>query len=109
MEETLQIDWTSALCATGDAHLLHLFFSEEQAEIAEAKAICRGCPLRAPCLEGAAERREPWGVWGGELFDRGQVVERKRPRGRPRKHPLEEPRREPVTIGAVEEADEEVA
>jgi WhiB family transcriptional regulator, redox-sensing transcriptional regulator len=28
---------------------------------------------------------EPWGVWGGEIFERGTVVPRKRPRGRPRK------------------------
>ena len=31
------------------------------------------------------ERAEPWGVWGGEILDRGCVVNRKRPRGRPRK------------------------
>ena len=37
---------------------------------------------------GALERREPWGVWGGELFDAGRVIPRKRPRGRPRKHPI---------------------
>ncbi len=34
---------------------------------------------------GAVERSEPWGVWGGELFLRGEIVPRKRPRGRPRK------------------------
>jgi hypothetical protein len=37
------------------------------------------------CLGGAVERNEPWGVWGGEIFERGAVVPRKRPRGRPRK------------------------
>ena len=37
------------------------------------------------CLEGALERREPWGVWGGEIFDAGHVIARKRARGRPRK------------------------
>jgi WhiB family redox-sensing transcriptional regulator len=84
------INWTEAKCATGDARLLHLFFSEEQAEIAEAKAICQTCPLRLPCLEGAIERGEPWGVWGGQLFDRGQVIERKRRRGRPRKDEVRE-------------------
>ena len=31
------------------------------------------------------DRAEPWGVWGGEIFERGAVVPRKRPRGRPRK------------------------
>jgi WhiB family redox-sensing transcriptional regulator len=37
------------------------------------------------CLAEALERAEPWGVWGGEILDRGSVVNRKRPRGRPRK------------------------
>jgi WhiB family redox-sensing transcriptional regulator len=75
------IKWSQARCATGDASL---FFSEDTAEIAQAKQICRSCPLRESCLEGAVRRREPVGVWGGELFDRGRVIERKRPRGRPR-------------------------
>jgi len=79
------INWTDAKCATGDARLLHLFFSEAEAEIAEARVICQTCPLRLPCLEGAIERGEPWGVWGGQLFDRGRVIDRKRGRGRPRK------------------------
>lgn len=85
MEIFSVVKWTQARCATGDARLLHLFFSEEASEIAEAKAICRECPVRRLCLEGAIQRGEPWGVWGGELFDRGQVVLRKRGRGRPRK------------------------
>ena len=50
-----------------------------------AKALCQGCRTRAQCLEGALARREPWGVWGGELLIRGAIVPRKRPRGRPRK------------------------
>ena len=41
--------------------------------------------MRAACLAGALQRGEPWGVWGGELFDRGMVIADKRPRGRPRK------------------------
>ena len=81
-------NWTEASCATGDARLLHLFFSDAPAEIAEAKAICRACPLRLPCLEGALERKEPWGVWGGYLFDGGEIVDQKRRRGRPRKEDL---------------------
>jgi WhiB family transcriptional regulator, redox-sensing transcriptional regulator len=62
-----------------------LFFAEAPAEVEAAKALCRGCRARAQCLAGALERREPWGVWGGELLMRGTVVPRKRPRGRPRK------------------------
>jgi WhiB family transcriptional regulator, redox-sensing transcriptional regulator len=63
-----------------------LFFSESPQDVEVAKALCSGCPVRRACLAGAIERREPLGVWGGELFERGVVVPRKRPRGRPRKN-----------------------
>jgi len=62
-----------------------LWFAESPAELEVAKALCLDCPLRMACLEGALERHEPWGVWGGEIFERGVVIPRKRPRGRPRK------------------------
>jgi len=62
-----------------------LWFAETPADLEIAKALCSGCPLRLACLAGALERREPWGVWGGEIFERGSVIARKRPRGRPRK------------------------
>ena len=63
-----------------------LFFAESPADVELAKALCADCPVRKSCLAGALERREPWGVWGGELFVRGEIVARKRPRGRPRKN-----------------------
>jgi WhiB family transcriptional regulator, redox-sensing transcriptional regulator len=63
-----------------------LFFAESPQDVECAKDMCRDCPARLACLAGALERREPWGVWGGELFLRGEIVPRKRPRGRPRKH-----------------------
>jgi len=62
-----------------------LFFAESPAVAETANALCRGCVIRIACFSGALARREPWGVWGGELFLRGEVVPRKRPRGRPRK------------------------
>ena len=62
-----------------------LFFAESPDDVEFAKSLCVDCPIRAACLAGAVERREPWGVWGGELFIAGVVVPRKRPRGRPRK------------------------
>lgn len=65
-----------------------LWFAEAPQQLEQAKGLCGPCPIRAECLAGALDRREPWGVWGGELFDAGRVVPRKRPRGRPRKNPL---------------------
>ena len=68
------------------------------ADVECAKALCRGCRARLGCLEGALDRREPWGVWGGELLLRGTIVPRKRPRGRPRKEDA-----------AIAKADEQAA
>jgi WhiB family redox-sensing transcriptional regulator len=65
-----------------------LWFADQPAELELAKALCGECPVRVECLAGAIERAEPWGVWGGEIFERGAVVPRKRPRGRPRKEDI---------------------
>nr|WP_283818653.1 WhiB family transcriptional regulator [Jatrophihabitans telluris] len=70
-------------CQVGDSDL---WFAESPSELEQAKAHCAGCPVRTGCLAGALDRREPWGVWGGEIFSQGAVIARKRPRGRPRKN-----------------------
>lgn len=31
----------------------------------QAKAVCRRCPVREPCLEWAMETDQTLGVWGG--------------------------------------------
>ena len=62
-----------------------LWFADTPVDLEHAKRLCGDCPVRELCLAGAVEREEPWGVWGGELFERGVVIPRKRPRGRPRK------------------------
>jgi len=64
-----------------------LWFSELPADLELAKAHCRPCPIRGLCLAGALERREPCGVWGGQIFDRGAITPRKTPRGRPPRTP----------------------
>jgi WhiB family transcriptional regulator, redox-sensing transcriptional regulator len=63
-----------------------LWFAEAPADVELAKALCGRCPIVPECLAAAIARVEPWGVWGGELVERGRVVPRKRPRGRPRKN-----------------------
>ena len=72
-------------CRSGDADL---FFAESPAELERAKTLCAACSIRAECLAGAVRRQEPWGVWGGEIFEHGAVIARKRPRGRPSKADL---------------------
>jgi WhiB family redox-sensing transcriptional regulator len=62
-----------------------LFFADSPQHVEQAKAMCQGCRARLACLAGALERREPSGVWGGELLMRGVIVPGKRPRGRPRR------------------------
>jgi len=64
-----------------------LWFSELPAALELAKAHCRPCPIRGLCLAGAVERREPCGVWGGQIFHRGAITPQKTPRGRPPKTP----------------------
>ena len=69
-------------CQVADADL---WFAEDPRDLERAKELCAECPLRTQCLQAAMDRAEPWGVWGGEIFERGTVIARKRPRGRPRK------------------------
>ncbi len=76
------------------------FFSQRPRDIARAKLVCASCPVMTPCLEGALLRHEPWGVWGGQLFEHGRIVATKRPRGRPRKVPRPEDQLPEVPIPA---------
>jgi WhiB family redox-sensing transcriptional regulator len=83
LHDAAEIDEASLPCRVNDPEL---FFAELPTDVEYAKALCTDCPVQAMCLAGALERREPWGVWGGELFLQGVVIPRKRPRGRPRKN-----------------------
>jgi hypothetical protein len=55
--------WTEfALCAQVDPDA---FFVDRGEPSAPAKAVCRGCTVREPCLAMALDRNEMYGVWGG--------------------------------------------
>ncbi len=90
MQLTDLIDLQEATVTTGEGipcreNDAELWFADTPDGVEFAKTLCVTCPARIACLQGALDRREPWGVWGGELFEAGVVVPRKRPRGRPRK------------------------
>jgi WhiB family transcriptional regulator, redox-sensing transcriptional regulator len=82
-DATDDVDSDRLPCRVNDPEL---WFAESPADVEFAKALCLDCPVRQMCLGSALDRREPWGVWGGELFLQGVVIPRKRPRGRPRKN-----------------------
>ncbi len=77
--------WETHAACRAVANAGDLFFSEDIGDIAAAKRACAECSVLAPCLEGALERREPVGVWGGQLFMNGKMLATKRRRGRPPK------------------------
>jgi WhiB family redox-sensing transcriptional regulator len=82
-DAAVEVDQERLPCRVNDPEL---WFAESPADVEFAKLLCTDCPVRDLCLTGAQQRREPWGVWGGELFAQGVVIPRKRPRGRPRKN-----------------------
>ena len=56
---------------------LDLFFAEHGGSVARAKAICRDCPVRAACLDGAMRRNEQFGVWGGLSVNERRALRKK--------------------------------
>lgn len=73
-----------AACADEDPEL---FFPPGDSGLAlfqeeEAKAVCRRCPLMGSCLQGALERGEAAGVWGGLSEKERRSLKRRAARNR---------------------------
>lgn len=47
-------------------------------QVAQAKQICAGCTVRAPCLEWALDSGQEAGVWGGTSEDERHALRRMR-------------------------------
>jgi WhiB family redox-sensing transcriptional regulator len=62
-----------------------LFFSDRPEDLAAAQVLCGGCQVAIQCLDLALETGSEWGVWGGVIFWDGELLHRKRARGRPRR------------------------
>jgi len=68
-------DWDSsrAACRGADPNL---FFPDKRAPLAlKAKAICRDCPVKEPCLTEATVNRY-LGVWGGTTGEERERMRR---------------------------------
>jgi len=46
------------------------------AQVAAAKAICRGCPVRAECLDYAMQTAQDHGIWGGTTEEERRLARR---------------------------------
>jgi WhiB family transcriptional regulator, redox-sensing transcriptional regulator len=63
VDDAGEVGWQDrALCAQTDPEA---FFPEKGGSTREAKKVCRGCEVRAECLEYALEHDERFGIWGG--------------------------------------------
>lgn len=58
-----------------------LFFPERGASTREAKEVCRGCIVRADCLEYALSNGEKFGIWGGLSERERRKLRRQRAQG----------------------------
>jgi WhiB family transcriptional regulator, redox-sensing transcriptional regulator len=62
----MNVSWRQrGACRGLDPEIFYPPVDEEEAEAAEAKAVCAGCPVRKACLEFALDTREADGIWGG--------------------------------------------
>ena len=53
-----------AACASVDTEVFFPVSGWHAKQVAEAKAVCAGCPVRAGCLQWTLEHGEH-GIWGG--------------------------------------------
>lgn len=67
--------WQQANCLGVDPDL---FFPVRGESAAEAKEVCRGCTVRAECLEFALVNGEKRGIWGGLSERQRRTVRRER-------------------------------
>lgn len=80
--DTIERPW--AACADEDPELFFPIGDTGPAllQVEEAKAVCRRCPLMETCLQGALERNESAGVWGGLSESERRSLKRRAARNR---------------------------
>jgi len=63
--------WSAAACLSADPDLFFPISASGRSleRVAEARAICAGCPVQRQCLAFALRTRQPHGIWGGMTED----------------------------------------
>jgi WhiB family redox-sensing transcriptional regulator len=71
-----------AACRTEEPELFFPIGTSESAldQLAEAKSVCRGCPVVSECLAWALETGQNSGVWGGMSEDERRQLQQDAPR-----------------------------
>lgn len=72
------MDWELAACRDHDPELFFPLTAHGpgSAQLAEAKAVCGGCPLQRGCLQWAMDTGQEAGVWGGTSEDERRAMRR---------------------------------
>lgn len=76
-------------------HDAEIWFAQTPDDVEFAKALCGTCPVVEECLTHAVETGAMWGIWGGQLFEWGVLVPKKRPAAARARRPWL-PRRRPT-------------
>jgi WhiB family redox-sensing transcriptional regulator len=77
------MDWRHrAACKREDPELFYPVGTSGAAlpRIAEAKSVCRRCPVAADCLDFALSSGQDSGVWGGMSEDERRALKRRKAR-----------------------------
>jgi WhiB family transcriptional regulator, redox-sensing transcriptional regulator len=71
--------WRSAAaCQSADPELFFPISDSGKSleQVAEAKAICAGCPVRRDCLTFALRTGQVYGIWGGTTTEERAIARR---------------------------------
>jgi WhiB family transcriptional regulator, redox-sensing transcriptional regulator len=73
---------SSGACRSADPDLFFPIASTgpTDKQIARAKTVCAGCPVRHECLEFALSHEQTYGIWGGTTVEERQRDRRRRRR-----------------------------
>jgi WhiB family transcriptional regulator, redox-sensing transcriptional regulator len=79
--------WTEKAHCRDEGPNDQLWFPEAWGRGHEGKAVCRGCPVRAKCLDYAMENGERYGIWGGLSTKEREELRRRTGKLRPFHNP----------------------